>query len=221
MSSIPVGINIPKLLRKSPGSLAHSPTVPVSAILKPGSKHVTDYFPFSTAITGTWAAPFAIYSFILSSRIVSQRMKHEIYSGDKLDSVSSSPFSFFFSFLFLLLRKPALCNAMQPFSEVSGKCDLRESSSCSSGDYKIQNTPYWIFLLLTWVYILNLLSLLLLLRSIPELALSFLLPITKSNPIQSNHQQPKKTNNLPPPAIILHLPRPSHNSNKMPCQFPR
>ncbi|KAE8452022.1 hypothetical protein EG329_002187 [Mollisiaceae sp. DMI_Dod_QoI] len=41
-------------------------------------------------IAGTWAAPFTLYNIILSSRIVSQRIKNDHYIGDKLPSSSSA-----------------------------------------------------------------------------------------------------------------------------------
>lgn len=39
-------------------------------------------------IAGTWAAPFALYSLILSNRVVSQRVECNHFIGDKLPSSS-------------------------------------------------------------------------------------------------------------------------------------
>ncbi|TVY43082.1 hypothetical protein LSUB1_G001228 [Lachnellula subtilissima] len=41
----------------------------------------------SIAITGTWAAPFAIYAAVLSSRIVAKRMKTEKFIGEESSSI--------------------------------------------------------------------------------------------------------------------------------------
>ncbi|KAG4429566.1 hypothetical protein IFR05_014957 [Cadophora sp. M221] len=41
-------------------------------------------------IAGTWAAPFTLYNIFLSNRIFSQRIKTEVYFGDKDTSTSTS-----------------------------------------------------------------------------------------------------------------------------------
>ncbi|CZS93137.1 hypothetical protein WAI453_000856 [Rhynchosporium graminicola] len=44
-------------------------------------------------IAGAWAAPFTLYNIFLSSRIFSQRIKKEVYFGDKDTSESAEKYS--------------------------------------------------------------------------------------------------------------------------------
>ncbi|TVY16070.1 hypothetical protein LARI1_G005052 [Lachnellula arida] len=48
----------------------------------------TTITPKLLPITGTWAAPFALYSSILSSRIVASRLKTEKFIGEKSTSIN-------------------------------------------------------------------------------------------------------------------------------------
>ncbi|TVY86107.1 hypothetical protein LAWI1_G007051 [Lachnellula willkommii] len=48
----------------------------------------TTFTPKLLPITGTWAAPFALYSSILSSRIVASRIKTEKFIGEKSTSIN-------------------------------------------------------------------------------------------------------------------------------------
>ncbi|CZS90044.1 uncharacterized protein RAG0_01178 [Rhynchosporium agropyri] len=87
-------------------------------------------------IAGAWAAPFTLYNIFLSSRIFSQRIKKEVYFGDKDTSV---PLPLSLSPLPLLHQ--------HPFQESAEKYSVLELASHSHTNF-LENVPLAFILLI-------------------------------------------------------------------------
>jgi uncharacterized membrane protein YecN with MAPEG domain len=95
----------------------------------------------TSAIAGTWAAPFALYYAVLSGRIVNIRLKAEQYFGDKLPTVRLHPTSNFPPYHLAQLTTPPQTSTATSLSTPSPNTlgDLDIASRCH-GNF-LENVP--------------------------------------------------------------------------------